>query len=486
MKNYIDLVKDILNNGERKRNRTGVDCLTTTSKIFEHDMSKGFPLLTNKFVSLRTISVELEGFIRGITDKQWFEDRKCFIWSDWCNPKKVPYGNDLETKKKMREEKDLGKIYGFNWRCFGSNSKKIVSVKTIDGVYENKIFPDSPTVCGVGYSDRNLPQNNQNPNEFENLIYKNWYDMIYRCYNPKSPQYKYYGKLGVKVCDEWLTYENYRKDIEKLPRWVEKLRNPKEFQLDKDYFKANYYSPDTCVFLSRAENIMYTGSKNYLVKSENTAQFFLTHSQIAEYLGFTRKSVSTYLDKDKTYVKGFETGDTEEYSISTISPEQGHVYRYDLPVDQLQLSINTLKDDPNSRRIIVTAWNPNEMDCTALPSCHVMFIFQHINGKLSLNWVQRSVDTFLGLPYNIASYGLLLELVAKEVGMVPHMLTGNLVDCHIYENHIDQCKELIARESHPLPKLQFKSYGDFWDWTHEDVKCLDYTHSGKLSAEVSV
>ena len=158
----------------------------------------------------------------------------------------------------------------------------------------------------------------------------------------------------------------------------------------------------------------------------------------------------------------------------------------DKPFDQLNTVIQRLKSDPNCRRHVVSSWDVSNLSKMALAPCHMQFVFQHINGKLSLNWTQRSVDSLLGLPFNIASYGLLLELIAKEVGMTPHILTGNLIDFHIYENHISQCKELITRESHPLPSLKINNWNGFWDWTHKDVSCENYQHSGKLTAEVSV
>lgn len=311
MNSYTNKIANTLAFGEWKDNRTGTRCLTSTPKFFEHDMREGFPLLTQKQVSFKMIAVELEAFISGITDKQWYKDRKCNIWNSWANPattKTHPimdqFSYDEATpvdelekeydhyyKEAQAANNDLGEYYGWCWRRFGQPYTGIVS--------------------------------------------------------------------------------------DKLP--------PHE---DSDY-------------------------------------------------------------------------------------------------DQLAKAIKTLKTNPNDRRMIVTAWNPLGLDVTALPSCHLMFILQHINGKLSLNWTQRSVDSFLGLPYNIASYGLLLELIAKEVGMIPHMLTGNLVDFHIYENHIKQCEELLARPEKPLPKLELTN-NSFWDWDYTQAKCIGYKHSGKLSAEVSV
>jgi len=129
-------------------------------------------------------------------------------------------------------------------------------------------------------------------------------------------------------------------------------------------------------------------------------------------------------------------------------------------IDQIQNLINDLKTNPDSRRLMVNAWNVGELDQMTLPPCHYGFQCYVREGKyLSLMWNQRSVDTFLGLPFNIASYGLLLTILAKEVNMVPDQLIGNLGDTHLYLNHIEQAKEQIGREPFELPTLnQFPTY----------------------------
>jgi thymidylate synthase len=136
-------------------------------------------------------------------------------------------------------------------------------------------------------------------------------------------------------------------------------------------------------------------------------------------------------------------------------------------IDQIQNLINELKSNPDSRRLMVSAWNVGELDQMILPPCHYGFQLytrkttrdeKIVNpGKyraISLMWNQRSVDTFLGLPFNIASYGLLLEIIAKEVDMIPDELIGNLGDTHLYKNHIEQAKEQISREPFELPNLK--------------------------------
>jgi thymidylate synthase len=124
-------------------------------------------------------------------------------------------------------------------------------------------------------------------------------------------------------------------------------------------------------------------------------------------------------------------------------------------IDQISILINDLKTNPDSRRLMVNAWNVGELDQMVLPPCHFSFqCYTHEKESkryLSLAWNQRSVDCGLGLPFNIASYGLLLEILAKEVNMVPYELIGNLGDCHLYNDHIKPIKEQLIREPFPLP-----------------------------------
>lgn len=127
MKAYLDIVRRILDSGHRKTNRTGVDAITIAGAMFEHDMVDGFPLLTTKRVPLGMMKTELEFFIKGLTDKRWLQERGCRIWDEWCNPERVPYGTDEESKRKMREEPDLGPVYGFQWRHFGAKYERAIS-----------------------------------------------------------------------------------------------------------------------------------------------------------------------------------------------------------------------------------------------------------------------------------------------------------------------------------------------------------------------
>ena len=290
MQAYLDIVKKVLSEGVLKNTRQGTDVHAIAGAIFEHDMSKGFPLLTTKKVPLRLVASELEFFIKGITDKQWLLDRNNHIWDEWCSPTKVPYAHDPETKKKMLEERDLGPIYGFQWRHFGAD------------------------------------------------------------------------------------YKDYNTD--------------------------------------------YTG--------------------------------------------------------------QG--------VDQLKKVVGTLKTNPNDRRMIVSAWNPEKLHAMALPPCHYCFQVTVLNGKLNLLWNQRSVDTMLGLPFNIASYALLLHLLAKETGLEEGKLVGFLSDVHVFTNHFDGAKEQLSRDPnlYPLPKIVTENFTSIFDWQYTDTKIENYQSHPAIKFDIAI
>ncbi|MDR0495761.1 MAG: thymidylate synthase [Treponema sp.] len=288
MKAYLDIVERILAQGFCKSNRTGLDALTIAGAMFEHDMADGFPLLTTKKVPFRLVASELEFFIRGITDKEWLRKNNNHIWDEWCSGDAVPYGNDEQTKAKMIEERELGPIYGWQWRNFGAD--------------------------------------------------------------------------------------------------------------------------------------------------------YIAHS---------------------------------------IAPTGGGI-------DQLQLLVETLKTESDSRRMIVSAWNPLDLSRMALPPCHYAFQVTVTNGRLNLLWNQRSVDVALGLPFNIASYACLLHLLAKETHLGEGRLVGFLGDTHIYVNHVDAIREQLAREPRALPKIATGHFSSVFEWHYTDTVIEGYDPHPPIKFEIAV
>ncbi|MDR0503171.1 MAG: thymidylate synthase [Treponema sp.] len=288
MKAYLDIVQKILDSGFRKTNRTGTDALAIAGAMFEHDMAQGFPLLTTKKIPFRMVFSELEFFIRGITDKEWLKEQKNSVWDEWCSPDVVPYANDEQTRAKMMRERELGPVYGWQWRNFGAK------------------------------------------------------------------------------------YTAYNRPVEG---------------------------------------------------------------------------------------KG---------------------------VDQLRQLAQTLKTDPDNRRMIVSAWNPIDLSRMALPPCHYAFQVTVIDGKLNLLWNQRSVDVALGLPFNIASYGCLLHLLAKEAGLKEGRLIGFLGDTHIYINHIEGISLQIIREPRALPRIKTGNFTSIFDWHYKDSVIENYDPHPAIKFDIAV
>lgn len=175
-----------------------------------------------------------------------------------------------------------------------------------------------------------------------------------------------------------------------------------------------------------------------------------------------------------------------------LGPVYGHQWRswpaYDgTTIDQLGNVIEQIKKNPNSRRLLVSAWNVAEVENMALPPCHTMFQFYVANGKLSCMLYQRSADIFLGVPFNIASYALLTMMIAQVCGLQPGEFVHTLGDAHIYTNHLDQVKEQITREPYALPKMKINpDVKDINDFKYEDFELVDYQAHPHIKGIVAV
>ncbi len=156
-------------------------------------------------------------------------------------------------------------------------------------------------------------------------------------------------------------------------------------------------------------------------------------------------------------------------------------------IDQIQQVVDALRHNPNSRRMLVTAWNPAEVEDMALPPCHCLFQFYVANGKLSLQLYQRSADTFLGVPFNIASYALLLQMMAQVAGLEVGDFIHTTGDTHLYLNHLEQAKLQLTRTPRTLPKMKINpDVKSIFDFKYEDFELTDYNPHPHIAAEVSV
>ena len=210
-------------------------------------------------------------------------------------------------------------------------------------------------------------------------------------------------------------------------------------------------------FLTGQTNISFLLKHNNHIWDGDAYKNYITKTEIMMGHGFHGTLLS-----QQEFINKIKTDDGFAKTWGNLGPIYGKQWRKwdgkNGRIDQIDDLVRQLKTNPDSRRLMVSAWNVGELDQMTLPPCHYGFQVwtREENGQryISLMWNQRSVDTFLGLPFNIASYGLLLHIIANEVDMIPDELIGNLGDTHLYLNHIEQAKEQISRDSFDLPTLK--------------------------------
>lgn len=428
MKQYLDLLNKVLTEGKRKTNRTGIDTISISGAMLEFDMSTGkFPLLTTKKMGLKTIFSELEMFIKGITSKKFLQDRNSHIWDAWCNPQKVPYSTDPEQQKLMEKEDDLGPIYGFNGNYWDAGQDNYIPV-------ERRLITPVPE---------------KYENVWDSAIFaatyavrqravaeSQWFVKLYgeRIFNRLLDIYEKLLRTDTVLPVSWVLVSNFLKDCTKMPGWVGFLRNPDTYVLDNTYYGSNGYSVDTCVWISIDEQ--------------------------------------------------------DHYRMMDRGNFSNTLQRFPLPINQLQNVINTLQTDPTCRRMVVNYWNPQLMNQMALPPCHYCYEFLSDGESVDLLFNMRSVDCFLGMPFDIAHYAMLLLLICKQVHMKPGKLIGFFADTHIYVNHIDQVKEQLSRTPFESPSVEILNANDpkwtIWDWSYTDFELENYQCHPAIKAPVAV
>jgi thymidylate synthase len=208
---------------------------------------------------------------------------------------------------------------------------------------------------------------------------------------------------------------------------------------------------------------------------------FATYAKSADYDGIDMKTFAARVADDAEFAAKW--GD--------LGPVYGYQWRFwpgpNGPVDQLRDVLEGIRRNPDGRRHIVSAWNPGYIDQMALPPCHAFFQFYVADGKLSCQLYQRSADIFLGVPFNIASYALLIHMMAQDLGLGVGDFVHTLGDAHIYSNHLEQVQLQLSRELRPLPSLRLNpDVKSLFDFRYEDVELVDYDPHPHIPAPVAV
>lgn len=240
----------------------------------------------------------------------------------------------------------------------------------------------------------------------------------------------------------------------------------------KMYYRAIFH--ELFWFISGSTNIRPLVSNNVRIWNEWAYERYVNSND------YMNETMDEYLEKIKL--------DEEFAKIhGELGPVYGKQWRDFNGVDQLQELIEGIKTNPNSRRHILSAWNPSEINQMALPPCHLLMQFYVANNKLSCQLYQRSADIFLGVPFNIASYALLTHLIADIAGLEVGDFVHTLGDAHIYRNHFDQVNLQLSRDPMPLSQLVIKNHHKkIDDYSFEDIEITNYLSHPTIKAEISV
>lgn len=512
-KQYLDLAKRIIETGNKKEDRTGVGTLSIFGAQMRFDLNEGFPILTTKKVHFPSVVKELLWFISGDTNNKTLQDQGVRIWNEWAN-----------------EFGDLGPVYSAMWRCWPTRDDddvveliKIKEDKHRDFLEPSPIF--HPPIdcdlntdemwaisketghknavytyqCASGYVGKTSRSTWKMTKDLKNLdlhyrsvegvgflgakflyekfVYDLWYNMIARCYRKSHPMYKFYGARGITVSPIWHSFERFVKTISLVPMYSMWKQSPGDYQLDKDYYGSRVYSPSTCVFIPSRLNNSCRSANAIKIKGKiykDYDHFYKLTGQRTDYMLERLKAGKTYKD--------FKPEDVE-----VLKPPHGFVYRRRFFVDQISKVIEDIKTNPNSRRLIVSAWNPEFVEKQKLPPCHTVFQFYVHDGKLSCHLFQRSGDFFLGIPFNIASYSLLTHMIAQVCGLGVGEFIHTISDAHVYSNHLEAFQEQMSREPFALPKLVLNpNVTSLFDFKYEDISLEGYEHHPAIKAIVAV
>jgi thymidylate synthase len=522
MKQYLDLLQNIVDNGvEKESGRANMPNTIGISKgEIKMNLQDGFPLLTTKKMYWKGIVYELLWFLNGDTNIKYLVDNNVNIWNGdayryfqerlWLLPN-IENITMEEFLNRIREERieekfhykygDLGPVYGHNWRNYnGRVDYYHIGKKPNFELNDNNIF-------GVGII-------NNHKGIKKHSLFNTWYNMISRCYNYSDPNFSLYGGKGVYVSNEWLNFETFEIEVKTILNYNDKLNNSRKYQLDKDYFGGKCYSKENCIWLSIKDNSkLITKNFEYTISNGNKEITTTNIEGTAKELGIEPTNLNRVC-------RGVRKSAGDWYLINKTDFRIGE--------DQIANILKQLKENPYSRYHILDGWNPIQRKISALAPCHLLYQFivrplsiedrwdlfqkvewnEPLNQKstddselnricdehkiprfyLDLNMYQRSCDTLLGVPFNIASMSLLLKIFARACNMLEGVTIWIGGDTHLYVNHIDAVKEQLSREPYDLPQLFIKKelngLDDILALTIDDFELVGYKSHPAIKAEL--
>lgn len=531
-------IQNILNNGildkdPRPKYSDGTPAHTyfVTHNIRTYHLDKGeFPICTLRSQAWKTGIREILAIYQNQSNKiSEFERCGCEWWKDWALKdgtigKSYPYNLEshkpneikrliIKVKRRIVDKKykeltmkqfDLLEpidktIYCDRYKVIGLNNEisdgihKFYTIQFISNGYKthmrsdligksNGVNPYDRTVFNVGYLGDYKSVKNFTEQEID-ILQKKWREMLKRCYyEPYKNNNHTYDNIFVH--QDWHCFETFLRDIRYLPQYfLAREDNFEGWNLDKDYYGSNAYSKDTCVFLKNSENIMYSNTeKMYEITNVETGEKYyeLTMVDIGKALNIDRRTIAKHINDEK--YKGF--------NIKTYENTSEYVYRYELSRNQMTELINGIKNDPYSRRHIISFWNWANIDKKALVECAYETIWTVRGEYLDMLLVQRSGDMLVASGaggINEIQYAALLMMVAKATGYKSGKFTHIVVNEQLYDRHIEQAKELVARcenlkskggaYDYEFDKVEMKfnpKSDDFYSFTVNDFELVGY------------
>ena len=511
-KNYHNLLEKILQEGYTYEdpNRKGVNRIEIPSYTFRHEFKDGFPAITTKRIPFKAITAELIQFLSGSTDITKMRENGCIFWDkdiapfdphgkkcigmnyphQWRNfggvpdtkpVDKTPFTNYYEypggdppedmvvtTKShgsfliEYQFKEGSHNYYSILFLKTGTRSKVRTSRVNLD-IYECY----APTILSVGCLG-DLTKIKKS--EFYKSLFTIWHGMMSRCYNEKNDNYSYYGGRGVRVSNRWKCFEYFYNDVMFIENWEDKVKNWNDYNLDKDIIGDGFtYSQETCKWATKFENTQQSKAKyQYVIRNSltNEVYSFVNQSLAIRQLNIKHQgNFAAMLRNERTQ--------SEHWSIVSKKKLVNNV-------DQIQELIDNMTNKPMSSELIVSAWNPSDKKEMSLPPCHYGFqiVMRPLNKikcecsesqaiycgskcqipqyGFELHFQMRGVDTFLGLPYNIASYATLALILEKITGYKALAILGDLKKVHLYDNSLDAVKEQLSRNADKFDKCELK------------------------------